>query len=232
VVNEHVRIAVAVFRAGDLNQAVLPQNLLRQGRDPHVGLGHVAEEVELTAPLVEVDPLLTHPGGLRQEGLLIAVNQLRKPRQLLRGNPGSASQRGLPADQQPVGKAPDGLYPQVLLMKQLPVGFLQELRVPDDSQLKAVVQDVVNGLLGIGLGEIDLNLLPVLNAFEKFGKGIGDVGGTGDGDFHGGQPLVPALQLPLQNLQLVDDLPRQLQEGLAFPPSVPAVPAGVRRNTA
>ena len=42
-------------------------------------------------------------------------------------------------------------------MKQLSVAFLQKLRIPDDSQLKAMVQNVVNGLLGIGLGEVDLN---------------------------------------------------------------------------
>ena len=99
MVNEHIRVAIAVFRAGNLNQPVLPQHFFRQGRDPHVGLGHVAEEVELTAPLVEVDSLLLHPGSLRQEGLLIAVHQLRKACQLLGSNQLLGRQHRLPGNQ-------------------------------------------------------------------------------------------------------------------------------------
>mgnify|MGYP000711951273 CR=1 FL=1 len=96
-------------------------------------------------------------------------------------------------------------------MKQLSVAFLQKLRIPDDSQLKTVIQNVVNGLLGIGLGEVDLNLLLVLNLLKELGESVGNGGGPGNGNLHGGQPLVPVLQLPLQNLHLVDDLVSQLR---------------------
>ena len=104
----------------------------------------------------------------------------------------------------------------MLLVKQPPGALLHELRVPDNSQLKAPAQNVVDGLLRICLREIDLNLLTALNLLEKFRKRVGDVGGSGNGDLHGGKLLVPLLRLPFQKLQLIDDLLGNLQKCLPF----------------
>ena len=101
-------------------------------------------------------------------------------------------------------------------MKQPSGVLLHELRVPDNSQLKTSAQNVVDGLLRICLREIDLNLLAVLNLLKEFRKRVGDVGGSGNGNFHGGKLLVPLLRLPFQKLQLIDDLPGNLQKCLPF----------------
>ena len=74
--------------------------------------------------------------------------------------------------------------------------------------MKSVIEDILHRFLGIRLREVDLNLFQILYFFEELSEGVGNIGCPGNGNIDGGPLLVSQPCLPVQQLQLVDNLLR------------------------
>ena len=64
MIYKDIIISMTVVRARNLHQLMLFQHRLRQRRNPHIRCWYIAEEIKLTSPFIQVDPLsLLFPVG-------------------------------------------------------------------------------------------------------------------------------------------------------------------------
>ena len=57
MIYKNIAVSITIVRAWDLHQLMPFQHRLRQRRNPHIRCQYIAEEIELTSPLIQVDPL-------------------------------------------------------------------------------------------------------------------------------------------------------------------------------
>ena len=102
MIYQDVMVLITIVRTWELDQIVLFQHRLWQGRNPHIRCQYIAKEIELTSPLIQVYPLFPlFPVGslcaLRQICVaVVAVQQFRISLQVAGMNLGPGRQLRFP----------------------------------------------------------------------------------------------------------------------------------------
>lgn len=186
-VDQNVLVYLFIIHASFLDKAVPIQDPLGRGRDPHEGLGVLREKIELAGALENEDAavdvigklVLDHLGKGKRRNVGVGVGDLNEGRQIVKGDLFLLCQGIVLAHDEDIGKFRDHFVGKSLFLQHGLEELVVILGVADDAQLVIVIENVIDGSLGVGFLIKDLGGI-VADALGKLRECVRNVTGTGN----------------------------------------------------